>query len=407
MKPLHSLYTSALGMVFALSCAASELNITAEFKPTSTQPVTTQFTNTTPMSGYCAQFNHHCNPGEFTITFPLTIHREWKIPDVQQAHGYQRVDGDWKTVSISRGDGAAPVALRMRLNLLSRTYELGQLQPGGIGGGTIGWIGNLSGRYGAQVGGCKGRMGVGNSQMYMFAWSVPQGITVCSRPLSTDAQPMGPYAGTLSEISIGYELVAPDPMKLVNGTYTGSVTYSVGEGRQIDLGTGTYDQAEVTFNFELTVEHQLRIDMPPGSERALLTPPNGWADWLHRSKPPTRLQRDNPLQIWAAVPLRVYVRCQYPQGNACAIREPRSGDEVPLSVAISLPAGIEHNGRPVNRLELPTSEPAALQFASVRPAYGQYGKLHYAVEQPSVAQMLTKGGSTYTGGVTIIFDAQI
>jgi hypothetical protein len=197
-------------------------------------------------------------------------------------------------------------------------------------------------------------------------------------------------------------------LQLRNGIYRGTLAYSVGEGQQIDLGRGVYDNNLLTLNLELTVEHQIRIDFPPGSERAVLEPPNGWASWLNQKRSPPKLYRDHPMQIWASAPLKVYLRCEYTVGDRCGIAETAgSGYQAPVTVALTLPDNMRYNGAPVSRLPLPVGEGAALTFDSIAPTFGKQGQMHYSVQGPELTEMLKRAGSRYQGDVWIVFDAQL
>ncbi|MGC1333160.1 MAG: hypothetical protein WA878_23560, partial [Pseudomonas sp.] len=192
-----------------------------------------------------------------------------------------------------------------------------------------------------------------------------------------------------------------------NGTYRGTLTYSLGNGRQIDLGTGDYNESVVNFNFELKVQHELRVDFPAGSYHAVLEPEGGWQQWLHGGQPPSRLRRVHPFQIWASAPMKMYLKCDQPLGGQCSMREPISGHQVPIVVAVTLPGEIRHDGAVVQGLPLPLGQAQALQFQNVAIATGRQARLHYSVEQPYVAAMLRNSGRQYSGEVTIVFDAEI
>jgi len=399
------LQVASLGLALVTPASwASELDITAEFIPRISSPGNVKFVNTTPLSGYCGDNNANCRPGDFTIMFPLTIERTWVNPGPLDGHNYQRVDGDWKTVYVSQDGGGPTVPVRFRLNLLARRYNLGTLMPGGTPG-SISFISNLAGRYGATSGGCQGRVGAGNGIFYSYAWSVPQGTVTCTREPANDL--LGPYAGTLSEVSVGYELEAPNPFALGNGTYRGTLRYSLGPGRQIDLGNGRYNEDQINFNFQLKVQHELRIDFPDGSDHAVLEPDGGWTQWQHGGRAPTSLRRTHPFLIWASAPMKMYLKCEATIGNQCSIREPLSGHQVPIVVAVTLPGEVRHNGAVVQQLPLPLGEAQALQFQNVAIAAGRQARLHYGVEQPYVGAMLQHPGRQYSGDVTIVFDAQL
>jgi len=74
---------------------------------------------------------------------------------------------------------------------------------------------------------------------------------------------------------------------------------------------------------------------------------------------------------------------------------------------MSLPAGIEHAGAPVQRLALPSGRLAALQFDAAMATLNRPGQLHFQVAQDDMDGMLRYPGTTYTGQVTVVFDAEL
>ncbi|NBA93690.1 hypothetical protein GUY40_01725 [Pseudomonas sp. R5(2019)] len=200
----------------------------------------------------------------------------------------------------------------------------------------------------------------------------------------------------------------PSPLRMKHGLYKGQTTYTVGPGADFDLGNGVtnLNSPTVTLNFELEVNHAFVLDFPPGSERAVLEPPNGWLDWVNRGRKPQRLYREHPFRIWSSGPFKVYMRCDQSVGEACAIQNAQ-GHEVPVQVALSLPETITHSGTPVKQLPIPTRETAALVFDSLAPTLNRQGRLHYEVAREHAGEMLKYPGTTYSGSVTLVFDAEL
>jgi hypothetical protein len=394
---------AAMGSPFAL---AAELDITARFRPSAAEPNITQFVNTTPLSGYCAQFSNLCRPGDVTITIPFSVERIWQIPGPLEGHNYQRVDGTWKTIQVFSDAGGQPFDVRFRINMLSRNHLLGTLEPDGVLG-SIGSVSSGAGVNGSSVGGCSGRTGMGNAGSYSFAWMAPEAFQTCSRPATSPNVIMGPYRGTIEQISIGYDLVAPNPLQLPNGTYTGQVSYSIGRGKQLDLGLGEYSDDIVNFNLTLSVEHQIRVDFPANSDHVLLEPDGGWLNWLNKGRRPTRLYREQPFRLWASAPLHMYLTCGHTMGNRCGITNERTHEHVPVDIAVSLPDAFRYQGQTVQKLALPVGKHAALTFEAVRPLLNGRSLLHYSVAEENLEGMLKNAGTTYKGDVTIMFDAQI
>ncbi|MNJ69327.1 hypothetical protein D3C77_656650 [compost metagenome] len=121
---------------------------------------------------------------------------------------------------------------------------------------------------------------------------------------------------------------------------------------------------------------------------------------------PQRLYRDLPFKLSSTGPFKVYKLCQYDVGMLCGLRTD-NGDQVPVQLALSLPAGIQYQGRPVERLPLPTGRVQALQFDAVTTTLNRPGQLHFEVGKDDVRGMLAHAGSTYTGQVTVVFDAEL
>lgn len=212
----------------------------------------------------------------------------------------------------------------------------------------------------------------------------------------------------VEELSIGFNMNIPPPYRLKAGTYRGSITYRIGPGGDFDFGNDVSNLSgdSLTVNFELDVQHAFMFEFPPGSDRAVLEPRNGWQAWLAGGKAPQRLYRDLPFRVWSTGPFKVYKLCQYDTGAKCAIKND-GGEQVPVDVAMSLPAGVQHRGQAVERLPLPTGRLAALQFEAAMPTLNRPGQLHFEVGRNDVQAMLQHPGSTYTGQVTVVFDAEL
>lgn len=64
---------------------------------------------------------------------------------------------------------------------------------------------------------------------------------------------------------IAYELITPDPLGMDIGHYSGSITYSIGPGGDFDFGDVMVpDDNQITFKFQLQVNHYLAVDFPRG-----------------------------------------------------------------------------------------------------------------------------------------------
>lgn len=213
---------------------------------------------------------------------------------------------------------------------------------------------------------------------------------------------------SVTETSVAYAIDITPPFRMPSGTWRGSVTYSIGPGGDFDFGNDVTALSgdSLTVNVVLDVQHAFIFEFPPGSDRAVLEPPGGWQGWLAGGKPPQRLARDLPFRVWSTGPFKVYKLCEHYADTRCAIRN-HAADQVPVEVAMSLPAGIEHQGAPVQRLALPSGRLAALQFDAAMATLNRPGQLHFQVARDDMDGMLRHPGTTYTGQVTVVFDAEL
>jgi hypothetical protein len=209
-------------------------------------------------------------------------------------------------------------------------------------------------------------------------------------------------------LDFGYELRTPNPLGMSSGQYTGSLTYTVGPGQDVDMGDVIYPHdSAITLNFKLDVEHILKVDIPPGGSRVELAPQEGWQAWLNSGQRPTRLFRDQRFQISANTRFKMALQCQVISGNTCAITEP-GGHAVPVDVSVTLPHGLtDDTGQPVNRrrLSLEGSDTGFFQpgFYLDR----KLGTLHFEVARENVGAMLDRGGNRYVGNVTVVWDSEV
>ncbi|MCH7376598.1 hypothetical protein MM182_14665 [Aeromonas sp. MR19] len=204
----------------------------------------------------------------------------------------------------------------------------------------------------------------------------------------------------LKKIYLGYKLKAPDPLKMENGVYKGSLVLSIGRNKDLDFGNGTYSDSQLTINFTMKVRHQIKIDFPPGGDKVVLLPPGGWSDWIYRGKNrvPSSLRADLHYRIWFSSKIKVTLSCEYPNGSECFIKNTKDGHLVPIHVYW-------------RDYSLITTTTAGLVFApSVdgTPAVNADRFFSFKITDSQVLkEMMKRPGGTYKGKVTIIFDATI
>ena len=155
-------------------------------------------------------------------------------------------------------------------------------------------------------------------------------------------------------VEFAYELRTPNPLKMRSGTYRGNTAYSIGPMQDFDFGDlVTFKDSSLTLNFTLKVQHELKVEVPPGGNRVELLPQGGWQSWLQRNRKPERLFRDQTFNLSASSQFKMTLECEHEGGNTCALQEPVSGRTVPMNIAVSLPNGMtDASGQPVHRRPL-------------------------------------------------------
>lgn len=352
------------------------------------------FENTTPLAGFCRRWPADCQ-GLQAVQLPIAYEKTStkEAPDLRDRYFVKLPARRTVHVAHERTGESHPMSFEMTA-VSQQVDRVDNLIP-------------ASTRY--VRGGCSYVRALGNSRVAVYLWRVraPQAPMGCHA--ASSSTPVGGVAvSRASDMGVAYNLTMPAPDRMRPGTYRGSITYSIGPGGDFDFGSGVVGLLAdtLTLNVVLEVEHAFIFQFPPGSELAVLEPAEGWRQWLGGSASPSRLYRDIPFQLWSTGPFVVYKTCQYQAGARCGIRN-QQNDQVPVEVAISLPAGIHHRSRGVQRVPLPTGRAAALQFQSITPTFDRPGLLHFEVARDDVKAMLKHPGSTYQGHATVVFDAEI
>lgn len=383
-----------LAVLLAISPAAAlEATISAEYRGGASG----RFDNTTPPASFCIQWPADCRTLE-AVELPITYVKTAtkgaadvrdlffiKTPGPRQVDVYHELTGESHRI-------------------LFQVTGVSQSVQWRLGGNPV---------LTASVrGGCSYRRAYGwpaapSHALYLWTVRNPQAPGGCY----SIADKMSPgYVATppVKNMGIAYDLNMPPPYRMKPGIYRGSLTYTIGPGGDFDFGNDVTELNgnSLTLNFVLEVEHAFIFDFPPGSDRAVLEPPGGWQGWLSGARAPERLQRDLPFRLWSTGPFKAYKLCQYDMGTHCGIRNP-GNQEVPVEVSVSLPGGLTHGGSAANRVVLPSGRHNALQFESMQPVLNRPGQLHFQVARNDVRSMLAHPGTTYTGHVTVVFDAEL
>ena len=400
------LLAGLLGVFVAEPANAISQNITAVFRPDPANPMKNEFVNTTPVTGVCAwHMPGRCaQMGIFTIRTENEF-RAQSIAPIEAYHEDPRkgamwqVPSQWRDVQVTHARTGEVETVQLRIAGIGHRWDARPntsvwARPG------FSWQGQwMNAPAPCQSTGFL----TGGSIIALFFWLVPENAGVCSRfpgTTITDFQ--------YRTLEFAYALKTPNPLGMSSGEYTGSLTYSMGPGMDFDFGDVVIpNDSQLTLNFTLSVEHDLKVDLPPGGNRIELIPEGGWQAWLNRGRSPTRLYRDQTFRIAASSRFKMQLECSIVMGNTCGLRN-ANGDEVPLQIAVTLPSGIDGRGsqavlkRPLRLDGDGTELFQPLFYVNDRP-----GTLHFEVLRDDMAEMLKQQGSTYSGVATVIWDSDI
>ncbi|MBC3384411.1 hypothetical protein [Pseudomonas sp. SWRI179] len=418
MKPLSVAVRSVVSvLLFACVPAANALtqDITAVFRPDPSKPNENTFLNTTPISGYCAEKPSECRATNmFSIRLSL---RASSISDIQANHADPRqgamfkVPANWRPIQVTHSGTGETETVEVRwAGLGSRQFfrdrDVMTLVGGGVGylqAHQMLWVG-LDWVYAPSPCRYSGTARA-SSRTYQFFWKTPS-EGVCAKK----ANYLIPLGNLEYEwLDFAYELRTPNPLKMSSGQYTGSLTYGIGPGQDLDFGDVMIpNDSALTLNFKLDVEHTLKVEVPPGGNRVELVPQEGWQSWLNSGRKPTRLFRDQRFYISASSRFKMALECQAISGNTCAITDADSGHAVPVDVSVSLPEGLtDASGQPVSRRPLRRDGVGTELFQPGSYIDRRSGTLHFEIGSNNVEAMLDSGAKAYSGSVTVIWDSEV
>ncbi len=397
------------GVLFMAAAGAATQRIDAVFQPSPSHPMRNEFVNTTPNSGYCAIYPGVCQSfGMFSIRLPIrfTSSRAIEANHANERDGAMfKVPANWRELTVTHAATGEVQTLKLRIHGLGSTYRFNQpvneLVENTPGNGHYLLWGGASWVYPPPACLYSG-LAAYTAYTYMFFWRTPA-EAVCAKRASYRIPFM-----TYDYLDMAYQLQTPDPLKMLSGMYTGSLTYTLGPNQDFDMGDVMIpDDGALTLNFVLAVQHTLKVDIPPGGNKVDLVPLGGWQGWLNSGRKPARLFRDQTFVISTTSRFKMQMQCQYPVGDTCGLQD-RLGNQVPLHVQVSLPNGlVGSSGEAVTRRPLLLSGAGTELLQPSRYVDFKPGTLHFEIRQADVEQMLTREAGTYKGNVTVVWDSQI
>lgn len=412
----NSVLRALAGMVLLAGSAtgmAVTMDITALFSPSMDNPENNTFTNTTPQGGYCATWPQNCASGSFSIALPITTSITHSISQNNQPRDgiYFGFPGAPLPVLVTNTETNNTAQLRFRVNLISAKihFPTDQNQRDWYGGGFV---------YAPSPCGYTG-VGMGTSNWYSFAWKFPASNVACYKISTVDRTEPTRF----SEISIGYDMMTPDPLKMEAGIYTGSLTLSVGPGGDIDFGDNYQaSDTELTINFTLSVNHELKLTTTAENQAVSLQPcasgrvctedegQAGWERWM-ASRITPQLTGRSIFNLSSSGAFAVYLECEQQSGSDCALRSDKMPSQtVPVKTLLNLPDNIIDSvtGTTVSKRRLEMGHDLT-KNVFVTKSFGQNraGSIDFLVGQKDVHTMLATRPDTYRGAITVIFDPEI
>ena len=413
-KPRKAFPQRVVGLGLALagglamsSAQGEEIPLTATFRPNALNPTFNEFIDQTPISGVC-QLPKMCPNGERSVNLDFTVTYgplRKEAPAEEQAT--IRIPSAWRTVVVKHVETGQATEVRWRAFLFGSTYVLPRDATEITGSETDAdahkalWVDKT---WNYPPAGCLGTyMGYYGSYYYTFAWLYPVSAPACVKDTNFDFEGMD-----LRSISIGYEMISPNPLAMASGTYTGTLPLRIGPGLDFDFGANaTASVPEVTLSFTLDVSHDFQVAFPP-DPTARLMPLGGWEQWTEYGKLPARLQQRVPFQITSSGEFSLKMRCEYQVEAQCGIRNPSTQTTVPLEVSATMPSmHLQGESRPAVDAPLVSehSGQRAPRFVPIRYAPGVNSSINFAVVGDAVKTMLDEPPTTWQGEVTVIFDA--
>ncbi|QHC97466.1 hypothetical protein ACI514_01355 [Pseudomonas sp. M20] len=400
-----------LGVLAVLSSPQAQAinqEIRALFQPDSSRPDKNTFVNKTPNSGYCATYPGQCEShGMFSIELPVRF-RSTRYLDLFDWAAV-KAPANLRRLTVTNSQTQETQSLEIRITGMGSKYVLSHPAVR-LAGGNNALEGHsrlwVTGNWVQGIPAPCWHSGVGayEADSWRFFWKTTQEAH-CFKVPAYHIPSM-----YFDKLDITYELRTPNPLTMSTGRYTGSLTYSLGPGRDFDMGKLFQpDDSSLTLDFVLDVQHTLKVDIPPGGNHIALEPQGGWQRWLDSGRKPVRLFRDQIFHISASSKFTMKLECEHSlgSGSGCAIMDRQSGFAGPVAVSVSLPNGLTDSaGQPVRRKLLGRETSGTFQpehYIERKP-----GTLHFEIGEQDTDWLIKHAtDKPYRGNITVIWDSEV
>ncbi|WP_338584947.1 hypothetical protein [Pseudomonas sp. MAG733B] len=413
LKTFLPQWLCVLALFVAPSAEAVNKEIRALFTPDSANPQSNKFINQTPSTGYCEYYPDICRNSD---TFSIRLMTRLESNKAIQANAGPRdsamfkVPGGWRSLTVTNVDTNESKTVEVRISGVGSNHVLSDTAVKLTGAPNAGeghsrlWNG---GSWVNPAPPCTTTgMGFYSDNSYAFFWKAPDERT-CVKIARFPIPAM-----TYTYLDFAYELRTPNPLEMSSGHYTGSLSYRLGPGGDFDFGDVMIpNDSDLILDFNLEVQHTLKVEIPPGGEKIQLVPAGGWQGWLQSGRRPVNLFRDQTFNISASSRFKMLMGCGPGVNGECALEDIETRRRVELFVSVSMPNGItDLSGQPVRRLRLKTGAGNELYFKPGFYVDRAPGTLHFEVPPHSMANMLRPGegiGGKYSGVVVVIWDSEV
>lgn len=395
------------GMLVTGTVGAVEVPITATFKSNHFRPGHDQFVDTSKPGGFCLIRPSLCAPlGVRTADVPISFTRTVMNNNGNRDDGFLAKVPAERVVSVTNDQGAS-FSLTLKFTHVSQQLYVAS-STGSLQAPT---------RTAYVLGGCdyvdSRGSGVTPIAYNVYLWRVTNPTTpgVCYPDNSVELPDNPTQEIVIQTFGVGYQLITPSPLLMASGVYRGSTDFTAGEtAGDFMFGSGSGVSDTVTFTFELTVQHDFKVEFPPDGQRAVLEPPGGWRSFIDSGIAPKKLQRETYFKLWSSGSFRMYLECEYDLAGRCGISNTQdSSDTVAMDVFVTLPGKQLSTGGMVRKYPLnPGDNVGGPRFESLSAIHNQRASLLFEVGSASdVANMVAKADAHYRGRVTVVFDENL